>query len=573
MRQALPTLIAGSLMLLLGTVANVSATLLFEPLFDKGVLGHQGSILVPIVALQMSLLLARGALAGIAFDLLARVSARLGQNITLRIFDHLQRHSLSYFLSRPQAELLQLLRADVVILEQSLGQLAGQAIIATLQTLVILFVMLAWEPRIALLCFVGLGASAALIWLASRLTNRALAGEIEANASIAEHLLMMLGLRGFFLRISSSPNWGSARLQHLLQRYHDALIRRRVLPNWVLVSGEGLSTITYFSFYLVGAYIVTGGSASTGSLVAMAALVGYLIGSMNQLAPTYVGLGDAWLRLGRIEREFDTDTALPESTDALVPQTLRGAFALDGVTVRYGSTVALCKISFAVCPGRITAIIGRSGAGKTTLTLLLLRLIEPANGQVTVDEIPIHRYQREALWRHIGYVPQEPILFHGPARENILAGRSLPESEIITASTAAGIHDRLSAAPDGYGADVGENGYRLSAGERQRISLARALAGRPSVLVLDEPTANLDAATEAGIHKTIIDQRNAGLTVIIVTHNPATLAIVDDVIVLDQGALVCCGPIADPAIQASVAEVMRDRSWVNKETASKLRST
>jgi len=93
------------------------------------------------------------------------------------------------------------------------------------------------------------------------------------------------------------------------------------------------------------------------------------------------------------------------------------------------------------------------------------------------------------------------------------------------------------------------------------------------VLVLDEPTANLDAATEAGIHKTIVDQRNAGLTVIIVTHNPATLAIVDDVIVLDQGALVCCGPIADPTIQASVAEVMRDRSWVNKETASKLRST
>jgi ABC-type multidrug transport system fused ATPase/permease subunit len=552
-------------MLLLATVANVAATLLFRPLFDKGVLGHQGSILVPIVALQISLLLARGAVAGIAFDLLTRASARLGQNLTLRIFDHLQRQSLSYFLGRPQAELLQLLRNDVLILEQSLGQLAGQAIIATLQTLVILFVLLAWEPRIALLCVVGLGASAAFIWLASRLTNRALVGEIEANESIAAHLLMMLGLRGFFFRISASPDWGRTQLQELLQRYHDALIRRRVLPNWVLASGEGLGTITYFCVYLVAAYIVTGGSATTGSLVATAAMVGYLMGSMNQLAPTYVGLADAWLRLERIEGELAIDTALPESADALVPRTLRGAFALDRVTVRYGSTIALCEVSCAVQPGRITAIIGRSGAGKTTLTLLLLRLIECEVGQITVDEIPIREYRREALWRHIGYVPQEPILFHGPARANIMAGRSLSESEIISAGTAAGIHDRLAAAPEGYGADIGENGYRLSAGERQRISLARAIAGRPSVLVLDEPTANLDATAEAWIKKTIVDQRNAGRTVIIVTHNPETLAIADDVIVLDKGILVCCGPIADPAIQAPVADVMRGRAYAGKE--------
>ncbi len=544
-------------MLLFAAVANVSATLLFQPLFDKGVVGRDGAILLPIVALQLSLLLARGVIAGIAFDLLARVSARLGQSLTLRIFDRLQGYSLSYFLSRPQAELLQLLRNDVVILEQSFGQLAGQAITASLQTLVIFVVLLGWEPRMAILCIVGFGAGAVLIWLASQLTNRALAREIDANASVADHVLMTLGLRGFFLRVSSSPGWGRLRLQQLLQRYRDVLVRRRVLPNWILVSGEGLSTVTYFCFYLIGAYIVTGGSLSIGSLVAMAAIVGYLIGSMNQLAPTYVGLGDAWLRLKRIEREFANHTALPES-GTLVRPTLRGAFELDSVTVRYGKTVALKEVSFAICPGRITAIIGRSGAGKTTLTLLLLGLIEAENGRVIVDGAPLREWKREALWRHIGYMPQEPVLFHGCARDNIAAGRSLSESEIIAASFAAGIHNRLETAPEGYDFDVGENGYRFSAGERQRISLARALAGCPSVLILDEPTANLDAATEAWIHKTIVDQRNVGRSVIIVTHNPATLAIVDDVILLEKGNLVGCGPIAKPAIQALTAEMMRD---------------
>ena len=546
-------------MLLFAAVANVSATLLFQPLFDKGVVGREGAILVPIVALQLLLLLGRGIIAGIAFDLLARASARLGQSLTLRLFDRLEGQSMSYFMARPQAELLQLLRNDVVILEHSFGQLTGQAITATLQTLVIFVVLLRWEPRMAFLCVVGVGASAALIWLASQFTNRALAREIDANASIAEHLLRTLGLRGFFLRVSSSPDWGRLRLQQLLQRYRDALIRRRVLPNWVLVSGEGLSAVTYFSFYLIGAYIVTGGSVTVGSLVAMAAIVGYLIGSMNQLGPTYVGLGDAWLRLMRIERELANSATLPKSAGTFAPPTLRGAFALDCVTVRYGGTIAVREVSFGICPGRIIAVIGRSGAGKTTLTLLFLGIVEPDKGCVMADGVPLSEWRRETLWSHIGYVPQEPVLFHGSARDNIKAGRPLSESEVITASVAAGIHDRLAAAPEGYDFDVGENGYRLSAGERQRISLARALAGCPSMLILDEPTANLDAATEAWIQKTIIDQRNAGRSVIIVTHDPATLAIVDDVILLEKGLLVDFGSIANPAIRASAAEMMRDR--------------
>ena len=122
---------------------------------------------------------------------------------------------------------------------------------------------------------------AALIWLASRLTNRALVGEIKANKSVAEHLLLMLSMRGLFLRTSASPDWGRIRLQQLLDRYRGMLVSRRVLPNWVMVAGEGVSTATYFCFYLAGAYLVAGGSASTGSLIAMAALLSYLIGSMN----------------------------------------------------------------------------------------------------------------------------------------------------------------------------------------------------------------------------------------------------------------------------------------------------
>src|ERR1700682_202169 len=166
LQQVLSAYISGSIILLLATIANVAAALLFQPLFDKGILGQHSTILIPVMFLQLALFLARGALAGFAFDLFARASARLGQKLTLRVFDHIQTHSLSYFLDRPQAQLLQLLRNDVTVLEVSLGQTLGQAIIATLQTILTIVVIVAWERRLALLCGIGLRIGGALSWLA-----------------------------------------------------------------------------------------------------------------------------------------------------------------------------------------------------------------------------------------------------------------------------------------------------------------------------------------------------------------------------------------------------------------------
>jgi ABC-type bacteriocin/lantibiotic exporter with double-glycine peptidase domain len=557
LRQEWPTFVAGLMMLLLASIANVLTALLFQPLFDNGVLGKQTSVLVSIVALQMALFVARAALAGFAFDLFTRAGARLGQRLTLKIFDHLQTHSYSYFIDHPQSRLLQLLRNDVLVLEMSAGQTLGQAIVATLQTILALLVIFVWDPRLALLCMIGIAAGAALIWLAARLTNQALQDEISANESVAEHLLLMLSLRGALLRVSASADWGRSRLLGLLDRYRQMLIRRRVLPNWINVAGEGVSTATYFCFYLVGAYLVAGGTATAGSLIAMAALVSYLISSMNQLAPTYVGLGDAGLRLGRLEKELSIAPLRRETQKTLAPQTLRGAFELKQVTVRYRDAMALNNLSVVIEPGIITAIAGSSGAGKTTLTMLLLGLIEPETGQVTVDGDPIGKYGRQTLWKHIGYVPQEPILFRGSARENIAVGRPIAATDLIATNIKIGTHDRLAAAGEGYDSDLGESGFRLSGGERQRLSLARALAGGPSVLVLDEPTANLDAATETLVRDILVDQRDAGRTIVIVTHNPAILAIADRVILLRQGHLVCDGSTQDSSIQARLFEETR----------------
>jgi ABC-type multidrug transport system fused ATPase/permease subunit len=286
----------------------------------------------------------------------------------------------------------------------------------------------------------------------------------------------------------------------------------------------------------------------------MTALVSFLIGSMNQLAPTYLSLADAWVRFDRMEKELSKSGGGSGILGKLVLSSLSGSFQLRRVTVRHKHIIALDDVSVRINPKRITAIVGQSGAGKTTLALLLLGLIDPDAGQVIVDDRPIGQYQREALWRHIGFVPQEPVLFHASAYENILLGRQIAEAEVVDATTSVALQERLRDADLGGDADLGETGFRLSSGERQRLALARAIVARPAFLLLDEPTANLDASTEAVVRTMIAEQKAAGRTVVVITHSPAMLTLADDVILLHKGRLLCSGSAAEKTIQSQVAE-------------------
>ncbi len=550
-----------TLLLAAATACGIAATLLFKPLFDKGLIAGDGSVLLPIIGAQILLLLVRGALAGGAFDLFARSGARLGQRLTTRIHDHLKRHALPYFLGKQQSDILQLVRNDVITLETSLGQLAGQALISAFQAVAVLCVIVLWRPELSLVCVAGLGLGAMLTSWGARLADRELGKEIDANARVAEQILRALGPRGLLLRVSAAGSWADERLAGELETYRRALVRRRVLPNWVLAGAEGVGSITYFLFYMVGGYVVAGGGASAGELVAMAALLTYLSASANQLAPTFVGLKEARVRLRRIESELSIppETAEPESPAANVD--LGGEFRFEGVTVRYGEHEALSGIDVTFPTGRATAVVGPSGAGKTTLTFLLMRLIEPDAGRVLMGETPLSRIRRDDLWPRIGYVPQEPILFSGSVAENIALGRDAPPERIEEACRKAGIHDLVAGEHGGYTADAGEAGYRFSAGERQRLAIARALLADPGVLVLDEPTAHLDAVTEQLVLATITRQREAGRTVVVVTHNPATLEAADNVVLLVGGRLAWRGAPQDFLAEPDFRRYLREAGY------------
>jgi ABC-type protease/lipase transport system fused ATPase/permease subunit len=213
-----------------------------------------------------------------------------------------------------------------------------------------------------------------------------------------------------------------------------------------------------------------------------------------------------------------------------------------------GRPAVIRNLSVSVTPGESLAIIGPSASGKTTLVRLLLGLWRPQTGVVRLDGADISRWDRDALGRHLGYLPQDVELFAGTVGENIARLAELssaPDSErIVRAAQLAHAHELILQLPDGYDTQIGEAGAVLSGGQRQRIALARALFGDPRIVVLDEPDANLDTAGEAALLAAIAEMKLRGTTVIVVSHNPALMAAVDRILVLKNGALEMFGPAA-----------------------------
>lgn len=540
---------AGTTMLALATAVGIAAALLFQPLFDQGLIGRNGGILLSVIGLQVGLMLLRILLTGTALDLFARAGARLGKRLTLRLYEHLQRHSLRYFLEKKQADLLQLLRADVSLIEESLGILTGWVVIGSFQAIGMLVVIVFWQPLMALVCLAGLVVGTMLTALAARVSNRGRIREIDSNIAVTEHLLSTLGVSGAMLRIGTAPRWATERMAAQLETHRLAMLSRRLLPQWIVNGAEATSALAYCLFYLVGGYFVAGGTTSTGALVAMAAILGHLTAAVNQLAPMFVEFRDAWWRLHRIERELAIEPPPLTVNPTKAIRWIIGQYSLADVSVTSGRTILLDKITLDIRPRRLTAISGRSGAGKTTLILMLARLLEATSGRILLDDQPLTQFRQEDLWQVIGFMPQAAVLFRGSIRENLCLGRVIPEQAMIDACIAAGLHERVASDPQGYDMEIGESGYRLSGGERARLAFARAIVGVPKVLILDEPTANLDAACEATICRAIADRRNDGCTVIAVTHSPALLALADDVIILEAGLVEKRMQAGDPTHQ------------------------
>lgn len=290
--------------------------------------------------------------------------------------------------------------------------------------------------------------------------------------------------------------------------------------------------------YAVGAYLAVTHESTAGVMIAASIVMGRALAPIDQAMATYKQSLEAWGAYKRLKEMLD-GPKLPPSMDLPDPV---GELSSENLVFAANGRHIIKGMSFRLPAGQSLAIIGPSAAGKSTLCKLLLGIWAPTAGKVRIDRADIATWNSEKLGPFIGYLPQDVELFSGSIAENIARMGTVESERVILAAKLAGVHNMILSLPKGYDTQIGEQGAVLSGGQRQRIGLARALYGTPRVVVLDEPNSNLDEEGEASLVQAVLNLKQLKSTVVLVTHKPNILSIVDNIMLVQDGQIAMCGP-------------------------------
>jgi len=477
--------------------------------------------------------------------LYVKVSASVLFDMRLALYRHLQTLSPRFWASRKLGDVVSRINNDIAEVQR----VAADSLLSVLSNVVFLLgsaaIMIGLSPRLFLVSVAAVPAGVwALLHYQHRLAARVRAVR-ERSSDIGSFLLeTLLGIR--LVVTSGAETREVERFRGRNQSFLDALLRMQLTS---FLSGAVPGTILTLStaaIFLYGGKLVIDGALTTGSLVALMSYHLRLLSPVQNLMGLYSNLISASVSLTRVWELFDTKAEIAERPAARPLANVRGEIEFDRVSFGYGDGAVLQDLSFRIAPGTICAILGPSGAGKSTLADLLVRFYDPSSGAIRLDGHDLRDLALKDLRHHLLLVDQSPYLFNATVRENIAYGRpDATDDEITRAAEAASIHQRILALPEGYATVIAERGQTLSAGERQRIALARALLADPKVLVLDEPTSALDEANERAIAETLVRVAE-GRTAIVITHRASLARIAHQTIFIE--------PAKSPALQAVAKE-------------------
>jgi ATP-binding cassette, subfamily B, bacterial len=461
-----------------------------------------------------------------------RVSASVLFDMRLALYRHLQRLSPRFWARTKLGDVVSRINNDIAEVQR----VAADSLLSVLSNVIFLIgsagIMIALSPR--LFC-VSVAAIPASLWALQHYQHR-LAARVrvvrERSSDIGSFLLeTLLGVR--LVVTARAESREVERFRGRNQSFLDALMRLQLTS---FLSGAVPGTILTLStaaIFLYGGKLVIDGALTTGSLVALMAYHMRLLSPVQNLMSLYSNLVSGGVSLSRVWELFDTVVEITDRPGAKPLVDVRGEIEFDCVSFRYGAETVLENLSFRVAPGTICAILGPSGAGKSTLADLLVRFYDPDSGAIRIDGRDLRDLPLNDLRHAVMLVDQAPYLFGASVRENISYARpEASDEEIASAAQAASIHERILALPGGYDSIIAERGQTLSAGERQRIALARALLANPKVLVLDEPTSALDEANERAIAETLVRVAQ-GRTAILITHRASLARIAHQTVLIE----------------------------------------
>jgi len=527
--------------LLVGMLSFLTNLLMLAPtiymlqLFDRVLASQSELTLLAVSLITMFLFCALALSEWLRSRLLVRASLRFDRQLSTRVFNGSFQAYLGQSTStasRPFADLNQIRQF-----------LTGLGIFALFDApwtpiyIAVIFFLHPWLGVVAL-CFALV--QAALAWFGQRKTVAPSEAALKAASET------MSDLQSKLRNIEVLESMGMvANLQERWNRQHAACMDKSASAHGFVNRVTGWSKFIRYSQQSLalgaGALLVIDGQLSAGAMIAANVLMGRALAPIDQLLGAWRGFVSCRAALERLEKllaDFPEQAPVPSRAAPTGEISLQGVFAEAA-----GRTTPILKnISFAVPAGTVVAVLGPSGSGKSTLVKVMVGIRTASRGAVLLDGVPVRGWNRLELGPHLGYLPQDVELFGGSIAENIARLGEVDSRKVIEAASSAGLHETILRFPKGYDTPIGDAGRLLSGGQRQRIGLARALYGDPSLIVLDEPNANLDDAGEAALLRAIRELKAKGTTVFLVTHRQGAVAVADRLLVLGDGELTADGP-------------------------------
>jgi ATP-binding cassette subfamily B protein len=524
--------------------------LLIQAVFNNALFvpgGPDLQLLVILVSIMAVVPIVNGAIGILQTYQTTRVGQLVMRDLRDRLYSLLQTLPLAFFTSTKTGEIQSRLANDVggvqSVVTTTASSILANVVIFT--STVVAMVILSWQLTIVALITVP-----AFFWLTKtvgerrRQVARSTQESLAAMSALSEETLSVSGV--LLAKAFGNQARDTTRYHQENQRLADLEVRQQMIGQGFYAIVQSFLSITPAAVYLVAGLLLAHGTAiSAGTVVAFTTLQTRLYFPIGQLLQVSVELRSSLALFDRIFEYLDVVPDIVDAPDAVDLPAISsgGRVALREVYFRYPGAPgdALAGVSLRADPSQLVALVGPSGAGKTTISYLIPRLYDVTGGSVQIDGVDVRRVRQTSLAASIGFVTQESYLFHDSILANIRYGRPAASmAEVEEAARAAYIHDRIMEFPDGYDTTVGERGYRLSGGEKQRLAIARVLLHDPRILILDEATSALDTASEREVQKAL-DTLMGSRTTIAIAHRLSTIVNADVINVIDAGRVVESG--------------------------------
>jgi ATP-binding cassette, subfamily B, bacterial len=569
----------------LDAVVTVLYPVLIGVVIDKGILPKDGAVVLTVAAIVAGLAIFDAFLGVVQRYFTSRVGEGLIYDLRTQVFEHVQRQPIAFFTRAQTGSLVSRLNSDVIGAQQALTSTLSSVVSSVLQLVLVLAVMFIYSWQVTVVALVLIPIFLYPARRVGRRLQRLTRESMQLDAQMGSTMTERFNVAGAMLaKLYGRPADELDLFSGRAGRVRDIGVLTALWGSALVTGLALLATLSTSVVYGLGGMLVIDKALQLGSMVALATLLTRLYGPITSLSNVQVNVMTALVSFDRVFEVLDLKPLITERPGATVlaaarvdgaPVTSRGVAAaaapdieFDHVSFRYPaasevslaslesialpvaertgpSQHALTDVSFRAPAGKLTALVGPSGAGKTTITHLVSRMYDPTGGMVRIGGADIRDVTLESLHDVVGVVTQDAHLYHDTIRANLLYARpAASEQELVLACQAAQIWDLVAGLPDGLDTVVGDRGYRLSGGEKQRIALARLLLKAPSVVVLDEATAHLDSESEAAVQRAL-KTALAGRTSLVIAHRLSTIREADQILVIEGGRVIERGQHAD----------------------------